>query len=191
MRLLLSVALVLSVAGEATAAHGDRPGGVDSFLLGMADHGVSTASMVPAGGSDYDALWAAWGADDATPRTVRLVLVRRAGNKSRVAWTVRRAGYAPTLVAVGEWRFGARGVLLLRYQVGAASVRAEAYGLDAQSKPVMLERIEGSVIELATVDGATVVKTYEGADLQTPPACFGWNSDARGLQKVSCTPAPP
>ena len=76
--------------------------------------------------------------------------------------------------------------MLLQYQTGAASSIAEVYGIRRDSSPFVIMTLSGSVIEQATLDGATVVKVYEGADLKASPTCYGWAEDKQRPIKVPC-----
>lgn len=187
-------AIVASTLLGATMAHAGEPvgqtpdlGTVGRPLLDMVTHGVTTLSLMPAGGDDYDVLWAAWGDDAGTPRTVQLALLHRAAGATRPIWSMHHEGYSPTITPMDGWNFGTRGVILLQYQRGAASSHADVYGLNAKSVPMVLGSLDGALIEGAQVDGATVIQVYQGADLGKPPACFGWDTDRHGLKGVPCT----
>ena len=166
-------------------------GDLGDALLGVAAHGGTTAQLMPAGGGDYDVLWAAWGDDTVSPRTVHLALVKRNGEAARPTWFIQHEGYAPTIMPMDGWTFGTRGVVLLQYQVGAASSLAEVYGVGGDSIPSLLTTLSGSVIEQVTLDGATIIKVYEGADLKAQPTCYGWAAEKKRLVKVSCGRASP
>ena len=157
----------------------------------MAAHGGTTAQLLPAGGDDYDVLWAEWGDDTAVPRTVHLALVKRTGDAARSTWSIQHEGYAPTIMPMDGWMFGTRGVVLLQYQTGAASSLAEVYGIGNDSIPSLLATMSGSVIEQVALEGATIIKVYEGADLKSPPTCYGWATDKKRPNKVSCAPTIP
>ncbi len=192
-----TAAIVALVLLGATPAHAGGPddrdpdlGMAGKPLLDMVAHGVTTLSVMPAGGDDYDVLWAAWGDDAATPRTVHLALLHRGAGAARPTWSMHHDGYSPTITPMDGWNFGTRGVLLLQYQLGAASSHADVYGIDARSVPMVLGTVDGALIEGVQVDGATVIQVYQGADLRKPPACFGWDNDRHGLKGVPCTAAP-
>ena len=164
-------------------------GTVGKPLLDMVTHGLTTLSIMPAGGDDYDVLWAAWGDDGASPRAVHLALLHRHGGAAQPTWSMHRDGYSPTITQMDGWSFGTRGVLLLQYQIGAASSHAEVYGIDAKAVPVVLGSLDGALIEGAQAGGATVIEVYQDADLQIAPTCWGWSSDRHRLEKVSCKAA--
>lgn len=180
-----------------TFAQAAEPGGrnpdlgtLGKPLLDMVAHGITTLSVMPAGGDDYDVLWATWGEDSVNPRTVHLALLHRHDSAAQPTWSMRRDGYSPTITPMDGWSFGTRGILLLQYQIGAASSHAEVYGIDTRSVPVVLGSLDGSLIESAQVGGALVIEVYQDAELQKAPTCWGWDSDRHRLAEVPCKAAP-
>ena len=187
----MAVAFLIA-AGAVT--HAAEPSGHDLGIIGkplldMVAHGVTTLSVMPAGGDDYNILWAAWGDDAVSPRAVHLALLHRQGATVQPAWSMHRDGYSPTITPMDGWSFGTRGVLLLQYQIGAASSHADVYGIDPKSIPAVLGTLDGTLIEAAQVGGATVVEVYQDSELQKAPTCWGWDNDRHGLKEVPCTAA--
>lgn len=158
-------------------------------VLHMVALGVTSLSIMPAGRDDHDVLWAAWGDDAAMPRTAHFALLRRGAGIARSTWSMQHEGYSPTIMPMDGWNFGTRGVLLLQYQIGAASSHAEIYGIYADGKPRAFATLEGSLIESAQRDGSSIIEVYQDADLRKPPACYGWDNDRPGLKAFPCAAA--
>lgn len=183
-----NVALAGMVLLSATASQAAEPdlGPIGKSLIGTVVSGASTLAIAPAGAGDYTTLWAIWGDDDATPRTIHLALLHRTGAKAYATWTMQRDGYSPVITAIDDWRAGSWSVLLAQYQSGAAFSHAEFYAIDTKSAPVLVGKLDGSLIQTRLLDGATIVEVYQGADLKEPPVCYGWGGAQHMLRKIAC-----
>ena len=134
MKLLLSFPTVLLCATPALASdrHDQDLGPLGPPVMAVVAAGARRSQVTSAGGGDNDLLWAAWDDDATGGRIVRLVLLRQKAGKALPLWSTRREdSYDPTIEMIPAWNFGARSVSLFRYQVGAADMRAELYGIGA------------------------------------------------------------
>jgi len=187
--LVLGLSCLVAVHADGQDTPVVDPGSFGKAILDLVAHRATTVSITPAGGDDYDVLWAIWGEDTIAPRAVQLALLRRGPGGARLIWSVRHEGYSPTITSMDGWSFGTRGVILVQFQTGAADSHAEIYGIDAKSMPTMLGMADGALIETRQVDGAAVMEVYQGADLRRAPTCYGWDQDRRRLMKLPCIAA--
>ena len=122
-------------------------------------------------------------------RTV-VVRVNDIGTGSRNEDRVLDLSRAAMAWLIGEKISGIAGAMLLRYQTGAALSHAEVYAVDAKSVPIVVGKLEGSLIQPTLLDGSTAIEVYEGADLRQPPTCYGWDEPRRALRRMNCSRKP-
>jgi hypothetical protein len=157
-------------------------------VMAVVAAGAWKVQLVPAGGGDNNLLWAAWD-DEASGRQVaHLVLLRRKLAKALLLWSTQNGDrYGTIIETVPTWDFGIRPVLLFRYQMGAAYVRAELYGIGANQVPTRLGEIEGSLIELLDINGMDGLRVFDTAESGDPPTCYRWDAPVRRLVQQSCS----
>ena len=187
-----SAALILTIGWASLACASAQPvanlGALGPAMLKLVAEGASTLSTMPADDRG-DRIWAAWGEPSNEMPTVRLVLFQRNGNTALPVWSIgHAAAYAPALSTPAGWRYKDRPVLLLRYQLGAAFVRAELYGIGENGEPVPLGDLDSALIETVEIGGIDTLRLYETADLKGPPSCLSWDNANGKLTNASCKP---
>ncbi len=185
-------ALILTTGWASLACASAQPvanlGALGPAMLKLVAAGASTLSTMPADDRG-DRIWAAWGDQSNETNTVRLVLLQRNGDTALPVWSIDyAAAYAPALSTPAGWRYKDRPVLLLRYQLGAAFVRAELYGIGESGRPTPLGNFDAALIETAETDGVDTLRLYETADLKGPPRCLSWDRANTKLLNASCKP---
>ena len=174
----MRVALLITVGAAAHAAEPNGPdlGMVGTSLLDIVAHGVTTLSVMSAGGDDYDVLLAAWSDDAASPRAVYLALHAprrlRAHDHADGRLELRHSRGLPAMVSDR------------RSQLPCGRLRHRP-----KSVPTVLGTLDGALIQAEQVEGATVIEVYQDAELQKSPICWGWDNDRLGLKEVPCKAA--
>jgi hypothetical protein len=139
-------------------------------------------------GSDSPLRWAAWDERLQQRSTARLALMHAPGQQQTPPVMVERQdAYAPSMVRLHAWRYGAHPVLAWTYQYGAAAQTLELYGLDSQDRPVLLGQMSGALITWdINRHGRMLAHVYEQDNARLTASCYGWQQAQHRLVPLPC-----